>query len=224
MNHFNQLTNQPFQPINQSPPSLNPKKNVTFPISGIIQVENIQYGNDMKEKEMIKKAKKDIRYFDMLYSKYFPKINRFVYHRVNFSEEREEIVSNVFFKALKKLNTFRFFIHKRVSFSAWLYKIAINEIKLFYRHKSRTANLINKIKVDSAVHENEEQVKPQINYEEIREKMKFLKENEQNLIALRYFEELKIREISEIFNKTEGAVKVKIHRTLKRLKSLMEEN
>jgi len=50
------------------------------------------------EKEAIKKAKQDRESFEFLYSKYFPKINNFVFHRVKDKCIKEEIVSNTFLK------------------------------------------------------------------------------------------------------------------------------
>ena len=95
-----------------------------------------------KEREKVIRAKSDLKEFDYLYRKYFPKINNFVFHRVNYESDRHEIVSNVFYRAMKKLNMFRYFDSRKSSFSAWLYRIAVNEINQFYRNQKRSEKIV----------------------------------------------------------------------------------
>ena len=57
----------------------------------------------MEDKKLVLEAKKDINAFEELYKKYFPLMNRFVYHKVSEEEVRRDIVSNVFLKAMKNL-------------------------------------------------------------------------------------------------------------------------
>jgi DNA-directed RNA polymerase specialized sigma24 family protein len=56
------------------------------------------------ERNSIIRAKKDLQEFDYLYRKYYPIMNNFIFHRVNDEAVRNEIVSNVFFKAMKRLS------------------------------------------------------------------------------------------------------------------------
>lgn len=177
------------------------------------------------EREKIKRAKKDIREFDYLYRKYYPMINNYVYHRVGDQEIRNEIVSNVFFKAMKKIDLFRFFDSQRTSFSAWLYRIAGNEICQYFRQHKRRNNLIEKVKLHSpSPPENHpENPQPVLNFEKVREYLGILSQDDQNLITLRFFEKLSYREISQIFRKTEGALKVRMHRALNKLRDLLDK-
>lgn len=89
------------------------------------------------------RAKKDLKEFDYLYRKYFPKINNFVFHRVNNESDRHEIVSNVFFKAMKKISLFHYLDSCKCSFSSWLYRITVNEINQFYRDQKRSRKIID---------------------------------------------------------------------------------
>lgn len=169
-----------------------------------------------QEIKRIVAAKKDIRNFEYLYRKYYPMINNFVYHRVPDLNVKNEIVSNIFFKAMSKLNLFRILEQKRTSFSAWLFRIAISEINQYFRDRKR-AEHIQKMYFDNNL-QVEETGYP-LDFEMIRKKMLVLKPQEQNLIALRYFEKMSYQQMSEILKKSEGALKVQIHRTLKKLKS-----
>ena len=168
------------------------------------------------EKRRILRAKEDLKEFDFLYRKYFPKINNFVFHRVENEAIRNDIVSNVFYKAMKKLTFFRFINSRKCSFSSWLFRIAVNEINQYYRNLKRE----NKIMEMSLANP---QTNYELDYELVKEKMKNLSSDEQNLIAFKYFEKMKNAEIAEIYNKKEGAIKVQIHRAMNKLRSILEK-
>ncbi len=171
------------------------------------------------EKELIRLAKRDVNAFDKLYEHYFPLINNYVFHRVADESTRYEIVSNVFYKAMTKLGGFQWF-HK-CSFSAWLYRIAINEIRQHYRQNQRIMKIEKKIVHNELPKDAEDIEKPE--YKLVREAMKSLKPTEQDLLSLRYFEKKKFQEIAEILNVKEGALKVRMHRIMKKLRDRIEE-
>ncbi|MDO9576493.1 MAG: sigma-70 family RNA polymerase sigma factor [Candidatus Cloacimonadales bacterium] len=171
-----------------------------------------------QEREKVIQAKKNLKEFDYLYRKYFPKINNFVYHRVNNESDRQEIVSNVFFKTMKKLSLFRYLDSKNSSFSAWLYRIAVNEINQFYRNQKRGERI-----VDMHEFNHVEGTDMSINFELVQSKMQMFKQEDQNLIALKYYEKLSYKELGDIYKKSEGAMKVKMHRLLSKLRDSLEK-
>jgi len=171
-----------------------------------------------KEREMILKAKKDINAFDVLYDKYYPKINSFIFHRVKEESVRNEIVSNVFFKAMKKLAIFRFYDSHNCGFSSWLYRIALSELSQYFYERKR----------EKRIHDNFEWNLPtgtsfELDFSLVEKFRKNLKPYEQNLISLRFYEKLNYAEIGEILKKKEGAVKVQTHRILKKLRVKIEK-
>ena len=171
------------------------------------------------ERRIIDRAKKDIRKFDFLYRKYFPKINSFVFHRVIEDDQiRNEIISNVFFKAMNKLHLFRFLDSRKSSFSAWLYRIAVNEINQFYRNRKRNAKIKNEYLINQVP-----VAKSYPDFEIVRKRMKILSIEEQNLVVLRFFEKMKYKEIAEILKKKENAVKVRMHRIINKLRDALQE-
>ena len=165
------------------------------------------------EREKVIRAKNDLKEFDYLYRKYFPVMNNFVFHRVNSEADRQEIVSNVFFKAMKKLSLFRFLDSRKCSFSSWLYRIAVNEINQFYRNVKRSGKIVEMYKFNQV-----DGTEMGISYELVRSKLHDFKQEEQNLIALKYFEKLSYKELGDIYKKSEGAMKVKMHRLMNRLR------
>jgi len=172
----------------------------------------------MEDKELVQKVKKDINAFDELYKKYFPLINRFVYHKVSEEEVRRDIVSNVFFKALKNIHKFKYLY--KGALSGWLYRIAIDEVTDYYRKNGRTKKLVREVKLNQVSPLSED---IEINYENLRIALKQLNEKEQNVIILRYFEKLSNLEVAEIIGKKEGAVKVQVHRAMQKLKTIITE-
>ena len=170
------------------------------------------------EKNRIIKAKKDLQEFDYLYRKYYPIMNNFVFHRVNDEAVRNEVVSNIFFKAMKRLSLFRFLDSRKCSFSSWLYRIAVNEVNQFYRNMKRENNIRESVKWNTVEGED-----IQFNYDVIQRKIAAFKTDEQNLITLRYFEKLSYKEIADIYKKKEGTIKVQMHRLLKKLRCNVEK-
>ena len=138
------------------------------------------------EVSRIFKAKKDIREFDYLYKKYFPMINNFVYHRVGDEDVKNEIVSNVFFKAMKKLNMFRIFDLKKVTFSSWLFRIAVNEINQYYRNNKRNVNIKHLYKHNYVKPDTNEKPSP-ITFELVKNYLATLPQLDQTLITSALF-------------------------------------
>ena len=168
------------------------------------------------EKKKILRAKKDLKDIDFLYRKYFPKVNNFVFYRVENETIRNDIVSNVFFKAMKKLTFFRFIDSRKCSFSSWLFRIAVNEINQYYRNLKRENQIIEMSSTNP-------RTSTELDYELVKEKMKNLSSDEQNLIVLKYVEKKENSEIAEIYKKKEGAIKVQIHRVMNKLRSTFEK-
>jgi RNA polymerase sigma-70 factor (ECF subfamily) len=77
------------------------------------------------ERLLIEAAQRDPARFAALYDLYFDRIYAYVARRASSRDEAEDIVSEVFHKALANLRRFEW---RGAPFSAWLYRIAANEI------------------------------------------------------------------------------------------------
>ncbi len=174
------------------------------------------------ERERVLRARNDLAEFDALYREYFPKINSFVFHRVPDAETRREVVSNVFYKAMKGLRLFYFVDSRRRSFSSWLYRIAMNEVNQYYRNRRRDEKLRELI-----LHEQFSEPPPsnddEPDYNAVKNRIRSLPVDDQNLIVLRFFEKLSYRELAQIFNKKEGTLKVRLSRILEKLRKALTE-
>lgn len=90
----------------------------------------IASGKDVDEEGFLIRSQTDPEAFRYIYTKYFKKIFLFVLHRVGEKQISADITQQVFLKALTGLSKFQF---KGLPFSAWLYRIAINECNDFFR-------------------------------------------------------------------------------------------
>lgn len=179
-----------------------------------------------KEKELIRKAKKDPKIFGELYDKYYPQIFGYILKRTADLEIAQDITSETFFKALKKLWQFRW---QNISFSAWLYRIATNEIASYFRKKRYKSVPLEKIPESVAVHnpaaeiiEAEQKLKEHQDFLKCQKEISRLPIQYQEVITLRFFEKKQIKEIAEILGKKEGTIKSLLSRGLEKLKKLIK--
>jgi RNA polymerase sigma-70 factor (ECF subfamily) len=180
-----------------------------------------------EEKELVRQAQKAPDAFAKLYDHYYPRIFGYVLRRIANLEAAQDITSETFFKALKKLWQFRW---RNVSFSAWLYRIATNEINQYFRraeHK-KSASLeelqeqgfepISPHDLESELIEAHEELKRHQDFLEIQERIVRLSAKYQEVITLRFFEKKQIEEIAEILGKKEGTIKSLLHRAVEKLR------
>tara|TARA_X000000368_G_C23004888_1_gene700674 strand:- start:275 stop:862 length:588 start_codon:yes stop_codon:yes gene_type:complete len=167
------------------------------------------------EKDYIEAAQKDPSNFGFLYDKYYDSVFRFVFQRTADEHTAHDITSEVFFKALKNIQKYQF---RGLPFSSWLLRVAQNETMAFFRKNTKRRvvklksdhleNLIEKIEEDHL-----EEFKPQLIHA-----LKGLKESDLQLIEMRFFEGRAFKEIADITEKKESAVKMKLYRILDKLK------
>jgi RNA polymerase sigma-70 factor, ECF subfamily len=179
------------------------------------------------EKELIERAKTNANAFGELYDLYYPKILNYVVRRVGDVAAAEDITTTTFLKALDRLHAFEW---RGVPFSAWLYRIASNEIVNYFRDR-HTKNVSLDELIDehgfepasdtdieaSIIKAQEELVRHQ-QFIAVQKRMLTLPVKYQEALALRYFEKKTIEEISVIMNKRPGTVKSILSRGIKKLR------
>lgn len=166
-------------------------------------------------------AKEDKKKFRPLYDNYYEIVFRFIYQRTGNETITTDIVSEVFYKALENINRYEF---RGLPFSSWLLRIAHNETIKHYRKisKARVVKLETKHLQNLTSEENEnnlEELKPLL-----LKALKELKIGDLQLIEMRFFEGRPFKEMAEILNKKESAVKMKVYRILEKLKFYFKQN
>ena len=172
-----------------------------------------------QEWQEIQAAQRNPAHFRPLYNRYYDPIFRFIYRRTNEEELTADICSQVFLKAMQKLPAYQF---KGVPFSAWLYRIASNEVAQHFRNlkKSRVVS-VDDAQLSDVIDEMEEK-DTEVQREALIAMLDELKEAEVQLIELRFFEQRPFKEVAEILGITESNAKVKTYRLLNKLKKKME--
>ncbi|MFL2582285.1 MAG: RNA polymerase sigma factor [Flavobacteriales bacterium] len=167
------------------------------------------------ELQEIEEAKKNPKKFEILYNRYHEQIFRYLYSRVDNTHLAADLTSQVFYKALLNIENYSF---KGVPFASWLYRIAYNEMNMHFRKdsKNRTVN-IESDHIGGLFEELEEDY-----YSEEKEKLvkilATLSDERLSIIEMRFFEKRSFKEIAEIMGITENNAKVKVYRTLDKLK------
>jgi len=161
------------------------------------------------EDDLVERAKLDPNAFGELYDHYFGQIHRFVYSRMRDPDAAEDVTSEVFFKALRAIPRYRPSGHP---FSAWLYQISINAIADHYRAKRPEADLDAAGGVASGGVPVDEQVAQRDQATRVWEAIDSLPAAQRTALTLKLGEDLKLAQIGVIMGRSEGAIKLLIHR------------
>ena len=170
------------------------------------------------EWQEIQAAKKDPAQFRPLYDRYYESIFKFVIRRTGEESQTADLCSKVFLKAMQRLDSYQF---KGVPFSAWLYRIASNEVAQFFREvqRNRVVSLEqeNLLELANEIEEGSNEFDQQV----IIQAMDELRTEDMQLIEMRFFEQRPFKEIAEILNITESNAKVKTYRILEKMKKII---
>ncbi len=176
-----------------------------------------------EEKNLIRKIQKgDKEAFGQVYDFYYDKIFRFAFRRTSSQETAEDITSEVFLSAIKSIGRFRY--KRNNSFKAWIYQIANNKICDYFRKNYRSPT----IELEKAGQLSEKREKSpdaifaaKSDREEINKVIAQLSGNDQEVVNLTFFEDMKAPEIAEILDCSVNSVYVRLHRALKKLKEFL---
>ena len=154
--------------------------------------------------------------FGDIYDRYVEKIYRFVYIKVNSSEIAEDLTSETFLRCWQK---FKKESDKIENIQAFLYQIARNLVVDYYRQKGRMQFVpAEKIAAVDPHPTIEEKAFIDSDLEEVKTAVRRLKNEYQEIVIWHYIDDLSVPEIAGITNKSEGAIRVMLHRALKALK------
>ncbi len=173
------------------------------------------------EYEILKRAQKDPSAFGELYEKYFDRIFNFIYRQTDDEELTADLTSQTFLNALNNIGSFEY---RGIPVSAWLYRIAMNEVNKYYRKKKRTRVFsIEEVRVKELI----EQGTDNFDEELIQRMLTYLKDLPTDMLEvleLRFFENKDFREIAYILGITESGAKMRTYRALDKLRKKFNLN
>lgn len=169
--------------------------------------------------ELIQKAKRgDKDAFGSIYKIYYGKIYRYCRINLQSKETAEDVAQETFFKAWRSIQTFS--ADNGGSIQAFLFRIARNTI-IDLSRKKKELNLDTALEVETK-DDFEEEFDKKGEIEKVQKALAKLGEEDRHLVVLRFFEEMSNGEIAAVVESNEGAVRVRLHRILKKLRGLLK--
>ncbi len=171
------------------------------------------------EENLVRRAQqRDQKAFAQLYERYFDKIYRYVVLRIGNKMEAEDVTQQVFLNALQSISSFRW---KGVPFSAWLFRIAHNQVVDYLRKKTRQAT--ESLDESLVISKSDPQlvVEQRLDIEQLMLATKQLTKAQQEVIALRFVSELSTAQVAKVMGKSEGAVKALQHSAIVALRKAL---
>jgi len=174
----------------------------------------------------------DKKEFSEFYNKNIDKVFRFIYLRVDTTETAQDLTSLAFLKLWKR-TSLRGAPQERSDAAisnptAFLYRIARNQIIDFYRAKSKkpisldNAGEIADFQVAQPTFS--EKIELTLEMERIKKAIRNIKPVYADVIIWHYVDEMPIKDIAQVLEKREGNVRVIIHRALQALKEQLTTN
>ena len=137
-------------------------------------------------------------------------------------DDAHDVMQNTFVKVFRHLEGFK----GESKLFSWVYRIATNEALTFLKSKSRRggftnleqqARLVDNHKTDTWFDGDEIQLK-------LQKAVSLLPEKQQLVFKMKYFEEMKYEDMSEILGTSVGALKASFHHAVKKIELYMTKN
>lgn len=170
--------------------------------------------------ELVARCASDPEAFGLLYDRHSDRIFRYVYAKLRDRSMAEDVTAEVFFKALKGLGSYR---PEAGEFSAWLYRIAGNAVIDYLRSRKVTVSLDEQVDRTDRALPVEQQVIDRVEVAQVWRAIGELTEAQRTAVMLRLERDLPIAEIAGRMNRTEGAVKLLLHRGMASVREKLAE-
>jgi RNA polymerase sigma-70 factor (ECF subfamily) len=176
------------------------------------------------EQELVRRAKQnDQEAFSRLYEEYFDKIYRYIVIKIGDTLEAEDITQQVFVNALQSISSFKW---QGIPFSAWLYRIAHNQVVDHLRKKTKRPATYGDEPID-IISGDRKDMDPQkitehnLRIEQVMVATKELTEAQREVISLRFTSDMSTAEVARIMGKSEGAIKALQHSAILALRKVL---
>ncbi|MDU1538206.1 MAG: RNA polymerase sigma factor [Paeniclostridium sordellii] len=158
---------------------------------------------------------------EILVKRYYDLVHSFIYRNTSDYNIAYDITQDVFIKMMKNIDKYQI---ENGKFKSWLLKIAVNTTKDYFRsktYKQRTQSydisnqeIEDRTNVVDILSKKEEAIK-------IKEAIGNLPKLQREAVILKYYNDLKIKEISHITGENENTIKSRLFNGVKNLKRLL---
>jgi RNA polymerase sigma-70 factor (ECF subfamily) len=164
--------------------------------------------------------------FKKLYLEHRTRIYWYIYRKISRQEEAQDLTADVFLKLYENMEDLEG--RKKGAMLAWLYTVARNQSIDYLRKKSaRKTAPLDENDHNGATKVFDNFVSEAMKESDIAEMKRFLDsvdETAREVMQLRYEEDLKFSEISEVVGKSEGACKMILYRALEKLREDIDKS
>lgn len=137
-------------------------------------------------------------------------------------DDADDVLQNTFIKVFKNIHQF----NGDSQLFSWMYRIATNEALNFLNQRARKLKLSSQELQDQIVSNLESDI--YFEGDEIQLQLQravaLLPEKQQQVFNMKYFQELKYKEISDILGTSEGALKASYHIAVKKIEEFLKNN
>jgi|CXWL01.1.fsa_nt_gi RNA polymerase sigma-70 factor (ECF subfamily) len=164
-------------------------------------------------------AARDRDAWQQLFDEQHERIFRFAFLRTGDRADADDVASIVFAEAVKSIDSFRY---RGWPVSAWLFRIARNEIADHMKHRARrrTHSLTDE-RVAQTLHARDA-IAPSDDMRDVSRALGEIKNEYRDVILLRFVHGLNVAETAAVMDKSEGAVKVTQTRALQSLRRVLD--
>lgn len=171
------------------------------------------------EPDLIRRARQgDSGSITWLFEKYQPVLFRYLYYRVGDRQNAEDLTSEVFIRMLRALPGYQW---QSVPFQSWLFLIARNLAVDYFRRSGRNEFLSETLQAPDLA--PEVALEETLTHDRLRQALSRVKDDQREVIILRFILEMPITEAALMLGKSENAIKGLQRRGLARLRSVLGE-
>lgn len=178
--------------------------------------------NEKNFNDLARRARTDEEAFEELYEHFFPRVYNFIFARLKNVADADDVTSITFMKMNENLDHYD---PSKAAFSTWLFRIATNAIVDHTRKNSRNQETEWDEFFEPAAptqSEPESQMLVAENNRELLTALDTITERERRIVELKFFSELNSKAIAEILSMSESNVRVTLHRTLEKLRKVLD--
>lgn len=179
----------------------------------------------MDETDLLDRIRQQPGSFSELFQLYYKQIFGYVFRRTGNFDDTADIAADTFLKAFRHIHNFKY---NGISVKVWLYRIATNELNLYFRLKQKHNSIFELINTEDKnlfkdyITDDRREIESELERHEqflsVLKELKTLPVKYQEVIALRYFEGKDNKEIAEILNINEGTLKSLLSRGIEKLR------
>jgi RNA polymerase sigma-70 factor (ECF subfamily) len=157
--------------------------------------------------------------FESIFEAHYRRVYNFCAYRINNHDETEDLVSTVFEKVITKYGTYR---PSAVPLEAWIITIAKNVVNDYFRQNKKRACIPLEFVNAAADGQPEEILITRENNAVLMRALNTLNEKERTIVAMKFAASLKNTDIASIMSLGESNVGAIIHRSLKKMRRVLE--